>query len=131
MALFCALALPAVAASCNLVRDLCSFSCALPRCFSSLASSFSASAKAWEQAFSRCSSRLPESCWSKCNGVFTGFLVADMVYLLADVSAAHTRPLQLPPLGHLDSIDCVALHRIENVLREVKSSSPLQTFALA
>ncbi|PAW53333.1 hypothetical protein CP335_13015 [Pseudomonas fluorescens] len=63
--------------------------------------------------------------------MFTGFLVADMVYLLADVSAAHTRPLQLPPLGHLDSNETVALQRSENVLHKDKSSSPLQTFALA
>jgi hypothetical protein len=33
-----------------------------------------------------------------------------MVYLLADVGAAHTSPLLLPPLGHVDSIVCVALH---------------------
>ncbi|CAI8978489.1 exported hypothetical protein [Pseudomonas sp. IT-P218] len=130
-ALVCALAFPAAAASCNLVRDLCNFSCAFPRCFSSLASSFSASAKASEQAFSRCSSKLPESCWSRCNGVLTGFLVADMVYLLAGVSAAHTRPLLLPPLGHLDSIQSAALQRIENVLCRRRSSSPLNAFTLA
>ena len=39
-ALACALVLPALAASCSLVRALCSFSWALPRCFSSLARSF-------------------------------------------------------------------------------------------
>ncbi|CAN1605937.1 exported protein of unknown function [Pseudomonas mediterranea] len=122
MALACALALPAVAASCSLVRDLCSFSCALPRCFSSLASSFSASARAWEQAFSKCSSKAPESCWSKCNGVFTGFLVADMVYLLTDVSAAHTRPLLQPPLGHVDSTQDVALQETKNLLRHCRSN---------
>jgi peptidylprolyl isomerase/FKBP-type peptidyl-prolyl cis-trans isomerase FklB len=42
-----------------------------------------------------------------------------MVYLLADVGAAHTRPLLLPPLGHVDSIErCVATN--ENVLRKEK-----------
>ncbi|CAI8979708.1 exported hypothetical protein [Pseudomonas jessenii] len=131
LALACALAFPAAAASCNLVRDLCSFSCAFPRCFSSLASSFSASAKASEQAVSRCSSRLLESCWSKCNGVFTGFLVADMVYLLAEVSAAHTRPLLQPPLGHVDTIESAVLQRIEKLLPRRKSSSPLRAFSLA
>jgi len=30
-------------------------------------------------------------------------LVADMTYLLADLNAAHTRPLPAPPLGHLDT----------------------------
>jgi hypothetical protein len=57
--------------------------------------------------------------------------VADMVYLLAGVSAAHTRPLLLPPLGHLDSNQSAALQRTENVLRWRKSSSPLNAFALA
>jgi hypothetical protein len=57
--------------------------------------------------------------------------VADMVYLLADVGAAHTRPLLLPPLGHLDSIESDALQRSENVLRLRKSSSPLKAFPLA
>ncbi|MFJ4197770.1 hypothetical protein, partial [Pseudomonas sp. NPDC089534] len=63
--------------------------------------------------------------------VFTGFLVADMVYLLADVSAAHTRPLLLPPLGHVDSIESARLQRCEKLLRADKSSSPLQVPALA
>ncbi|TDF83430.1 hypothetical protein E1573_12105 [Pseudomonas sp. H9] len=36
--------------------------------------------------------------------------MADMVYLLADESAAHTMLLLLPPLGHVDSIDGAALH---------------------
>jgi len=57
--------------------------------------------------------------------------VADMVYLLADVSAAHTRPLLLPPLGHVDSIESTRLQACEKLLRIGKSSSPLQTFALA
>ncbi|QBF28998.1 hypothetical protein EXN22_00580 [Pseudomonas tructae] len=33
-----------------------------------------------------------------------------MVYLLADEIAAHTMLLLLPPLGHVDSIKCAALH---------------------
>jgi len=44
--------------------------------------------------------------------------LADMVYLLADVGAAHTSPLLLPPLGHVDSIVCLALHR-EKILIEI------------
>ncbi|SOB55082.1 conserved exported hypothetical protein [Pseudomonas lundensis] len=88
----------------------------MPRCFSSFASSFSASANAWEQAFSKCSSKLPESCWSRCNGVLTGFFLADMVYLLAEVSAAHTRPLQEPPLDHVDTNDSYALHGVAKVV---------------
>jgi hypothetical protein len=63
--------------------------------------------------------------------VFTGFLVADMVYLLADVSAAHTRPLLLPPLAHVDSIESAALQTSKNLLRGVKSSSPLRPLTLA
>jgi hypothetical protein len=58
-------------------------------------------------------------------------LVADMVYLLADVGAAHTRPLLLPPLGHVDSIQSAVLQRMENVLRLRKTSSPLSAFTLA
>jgi len=131
LALACALALPAVAASCSLVRDLCSFSCALPRCFSNLASSFSASANAWEHALSRCSSRLLDSCWSKCNGVLTGFCLADMVYLLADVGAAHTSPLLLPPLGHVDSIVCLALHGTKILIDISKTRDTFYPFTLA
>jgi hypothetical protein len=37
-------------------------------------------------------------------------LVADMVYLLADVNAAHTSPLKPQPLGHLDSTTGTTLH---------------------
>ncbi|MDZ4324865.1 MAG: hypothetical protein U1A73_07595, partial [Pseudomonas sp.] len=66
-----------------------------------------------------------------CNGVFTGFLVADMVYLLADVGAAHTRPLLLPPLGHVDSIESAALQRIENLPGLRKTSSLSHAFTLA
>lgn len=54
-----------------------------------------------------------------------------MVYLLADVSAAHTRLLLTPLLGHVDSKHSAALHGIENVLRQRKSSSPFDAFALA
>jgi hypothetical protein len=54
-----------------------------------------------------------------------------MVYLLADVNAAHTRPLLTPPLGHVDSIESAALQWIENVLRLRKSSSPFNPFSLA
>jgi hypothetical protein len=68
---------------------------------------------------------------SRCNGVLTGFLVADMVYLLAEVSAAHTRPLLQPPLGHVDTIESAALQRIEKLLPRRKSSSPLRAFSLA
>jgi len=57
--------------------------------------------------------------------------VADMVYLLADVGAAHTRPLLLPPLAHVDSIKSAALQRSENLLRLRKTSSPLCAFTLA
>ncbi|PYY70018.1 hypothetical protein CRX42_13595 [Pseudomonas jessenii] len=63
--------------------------------------------------------------------MFTGFLVADMVYLLAEVSAAHTRPLLQPPLGHVDTIESVVLQRTEKLLRRRESSSPLRTFSLA
>jgi len=34
------------------------------------------------------------------------------------VGAAHTSPLLLPPLGHVDSIVCLALHR-EKILIEI------------
>jgi hypothetical protein len=54
-----------------------------------------------------------------------------MVYLLADVGAAHTRPLLLPPLGHVDSIQSAALQRIEILLRLRKTSSPSGAFTLA
>ncbi|RBH58362.1 hypothetical protein C3F00_006465 [Pseudomonas sp. MWU13-2860] len=37
-----------------------------------------------------------------------------MVYLLTDVNAAHTSPLGLPPLGHVDSIEGPALHALKN-----------------
>ncbi|MCH4884749.1 hypothetical protein CJU76_02555 [Pseudomonas fragi] len=42
--------------------------------------------------------------------------MADMVYLLAEVSAAHTRPLQLPPLGHVDTKDSCTLHDVEKLV---------------
>ncbi|CAI8940022.1 Secreted protein [Pseudomonas sp. IT-P12] len=58
-------------------------------------------------------------------------MVADMVYLLADVGAAHTSPLLLPPLGHVDSIESVALQAIENLLRLRKTSSLSRACTLA
>ncbi|AOZ13130.1 hypothetical protein CJF40_11580 [Pseudomonas lundensis] len=39
-----------------------------------------------------------------------------MVYLLAEVSAAHTRPLQEPPLDHVDTNDSYALHGVAKVV---------------
>nr|pir hypothetical 17.8K protein (type1) - Pseudomonas aeruginosa [Pseudomonas aeruginosa] len=69
------------------MRALCSFSWALPRCFSSLARSFSESTSACLHAPSRCSTRLWESCCNRCKGVVTGFLLADMTCLQADVVA--------------------------------------------
>jgi hypothetical protein len=54
-----------------------------------------------------------------------------MVYLLADVGAAHTRPLLLPPLGHVDSIQSATLQRIEILLRLRKTRSPYRAFTLA
>ncbi|MNZ65640.1 hypothetical protein D3C78_838380 [compost metagenome] len=84
-ALACALALPACTASCNLLRDLCNLSWALTRCFSSLARSFSESTSACLQALSRCTTRLWDSWCSRCKGVVTDFLLADMTCLRADV----------------------------------------------
>jgi hypothetical protein len=47
------------------------------------------------------------------------------------VGAAHTRPLLLPPLGHVDSIQSATLQRMENLLCLCKTSSPLSVFTLA
>src|SRR5690606_13763610 len=55
--------------------------------FSSFANSFSASVSAWEQASSRCSIKLWESCCRRCRGVFTGFFLADMGRLQASTDA--------------------------------------------
>ncbi|AVU73735.1 hypothetical protein CRX69_00490 [Pseudomonas rhizophila] len=63
--------------------------------------------------------------------MFTGFLVADMVYLLTDVSAAHTRPLLQPPLGHVDSTQDVALQGTKNLLPHCRGKPPLRISALA
>jgi hypothetical protein len=46
-----------------------------------------------------------------------------MVYLLADVSAAHTRPLLQPPLGHVDTTQGVALHEAKNSLQHCQDKS--------
>jgi hypothetical protein len=57
--------------------------------------------------------------------------VADMVYLLADVGAAHTSPLLLPPLGHVDSIVCLALHRAKILIVITKIHGTFYRLALA
>jgi hypothetical protein len=57
--------------------------------------------------------------------------LADMVYLLADVGAAHTSPLLLPPLAHVDSIDCLALHRTKILIVRTKMGGTFYVSTLA
>jgi hypothetical protein len=54
-----------------------------------------------------------------------------MVYLLADVGAAHTSPLLLPPLAHVDSIDSLALHRTKILIGMTKIPSTFYLSTLA
>jgi len=57
--------------------------------------------------------------------------LADMVYLLADVGAAHTSPLLLPPLGHVDSIVCLALQRAKILIDITKIRGTFYPLTLA
>jgi hypothetical protein len=57
--------------------------------------------------------------------------LADMVYLLADVGAAHTSPLLLPPLGHVDSIVCLALHGEKILIDITKNHGTFYALRLA
>jgi hypothetical protein len=47
------------------------------------------------------------------------------------VGAAHTSPLLLPPLGHVDSIVCVALQRTKILIDITEKRTTTQPFTLA